>query len=202
MTKEELKEFHKKVVELLDVQGYEITPYAQAGGHITISIQDRDDQYVDLDLSEIASSIYNIVSRFYPIFLINSCEPATFNRGSHYRAFPEDHIYQKYQAIRLRTRYQLEFRYPDGTMDEKIFNRTVDLIYAIVNYALEEYFPSPTPEELRLSKNLSHQIMNTPNGFEKVRNSVHYFQMLRDFQSLFSRYSLPPLLEKGGEEDV
>ena len=179
MTKEELKQFHKEVVDQLRQNNFQITPRRGAGGHITVSAT-RDQEPINFH-PLIIHRLFNLVRRFLPVLLINSCEQGTWKRGTAFRNYPKSNDFsEKYQAIRLRDDPHLvEFRYPDGTMDEKIFNRTVDLIEAIVRYCLEnDVSPIKAPER-RLSQRLSFKIMNEPTDFEAMSRSPEY-QQLRD----------------------
>ena len=194
MSPTNLKRFHKKVVEELKREGYHIAPERNAGGHITISLNE-DGKMVDLDETGISQTIFAICSRFLPVLLINSCERRTAWRGKRYRNFFGEPVYQKYIAVRRRTSELIEFRYPDGTMSEEIFNRTVDLIVSIVSFSIANpHYPSPSRKSIDISRRLSLKIMTNYDAFEEVQQSQLYDCLRSKLSRLLAPYNPPTLI--------
>ena len=131
---EDLIRIHSWIIDELKEKLY-FSPSVGAAGHLTLKfINNYKSQPI---YPQLASPLIRLVRVYLPVLLRNSCEEETTYRDPIYREIPiEDEPLEKYQAVRFKPPYLVEFRYPDSTTNSALFRKSVYLAVSLLKHAI------------------------------------------------------------------
>lgn len=190
-TKEEMIEFHRDLITHLNEEGWNVLADKGSGGHLTISLHSPNGR--KLEIESLYESLVAIVSQYYPVLLLNSCDTLYESRirGFYWRSFPSPSSTGKHLALRQRNPFLIEFRYPDGTEDNELFAKIVQMIESMINFILqsgdsaspylERINAGQRKRRIEASKKLWHRIAETREMEESIRESSDYQFLKTEF---------------------
>lgn len=189
-TKEDLIDFFEDLVWCLKQAGWRIDPRRGSGGHLTISLHSTETSDI-IPIDDLFFDLLTLVSRFYPVLLLNSCHSleASRKRGFGWREFPSKERYrEKHRAISRKDRYLIEFRYPDGTENPLLFCKVVNLIESMIKYIVSSSLENDIEVDnlflLDSSLRVFNRIRNSNESKSSIRSSDDYQYLLKTFKKI------------------